>query len=626
MSREQSGLWVVPLLLLVVALVVPRLGWDGLWYDELYSVANAGGAHFGPYSPAGIWERVVTEDPYQALGYPYTLAVWGAFAGWTEVATRTLSLLFALLALAVSYRLGREVASPLAGFFAALVIGLSSFFVLYAHEVRAFTMVAFFAALTLWSYARLLKAGAALPRREQALFVLGGVGLLYAHYAAAMLLMGLGLYHLLFVKKKRAWLQITGLALLMGVLFIPQAAAFLEGLTRYDPASVEGAPLSALGVVAALFAYISNNALLLAGAGFLAGAVFAVREAAALRMVIVVSLVSLLVLLLANEVLQILEPARLRYAVFLWPPLAVWLGAGLAALVQWARRRLPAPILGRAVLVALSALWLAHGLVAYNDAAFTEPIAGDIVPRLRTTHNVLSAHGSEHDLFAFYNATTQEAWYIRLGLEYITAELPMPTIFTASLYDINPEHRAWAAGQLAASQRVWYGVNRTIALNDVHDDFLALLDEEGFVFCETFIAEHDASLALYARTEAFCPGDPTMHFGEAYDLHGYDLSHEGDTLRVQLGWEQHVAADLYSAGVYVMPAGQVALRAQADSGFSEGAFVPMTLSVDLSDLDPGTYDVWLAVYDWRTGERLLGQDQVMSTQSDLLRLGQIERE
>ena len=62
--------------------------------------------------------------------------------------------------------------------------------------------------------------------------MLGSVGLLYSHYFGCLFLPALGLFHLLFVPKKRRWLQpvlLVGLAILIAALQLP---GFLNGVDK----------------------------------------------------------------------------------------------------------------------------------------------------------------------------------------------------------------------------------------------------------------------------------------------------------------------------------------------------------------------------------------------------------
>ncbi len=619
-TRTHWG-WMLPLLLLAVFLVVPRLDWDGPWYDELFSLANAG----GPPEMGGIgsvYEQVVDDDPRQALGYPYALALWGMLAGWTELAARIFSLLSALLAAALTYRFGREFFSPLVGLLSALILLFSTYFLHYAHEIRAFTFIAVFAIATVYFYARLLTAqritwGSAVG------FVLSSAGLLYAHYFAAMLAIGLGVYHLLFAPKNGRWLRISGLALLAALLFLPQVQAFLVGIESYTPESVEELPLSALGAVESLVYYISNNAWIPALVLLIAGA-WAAWKRSILRMVIGTAIFSLSALLIANEILEILEPARLRYAVYLWPLLALWLGAGMAFIIDLLRSRTQNPALMTATLLLLPGLWLANGVRTHYAPGFNASIEGDVVPRLRTIADVLREEAVSSDLFAFYNDTSGEAWYIQRGFDYMTYESDARAIFTGTLYDIVPSNREWAQARIDEANRIWYGVNRTIPLTAIHDDFVALLDDE-FAHCATYADDPDIGLDLYARSPAYCPGEAILQFGEWFTLTGYEVVQEGDTLRLHMGWQQAPDAprETYSLGAYLMPAGVTEVLVQTDDGFGEEGFLPLTLQLDVGGLEAGAYNLWLAAYDWQSGARLSGmfEDQ----RGDLLRLTVVER-
>ena len=48
--------------------------------------------------------------------------------------------------------------------------------------------------------------------------------------------------------------------------------------------------------------------------------------------------------------------------------------------------------------------------------------------------------------------------------------------------------------------------------------------------------------------------------------------------------------------------------AQGDTGVGSGAIVPLRSEIDISALPPGEYELRVALYDWRTGERLTARD------------------
>jgi hypothetical protein len=614
-NRSIQWLWLVPLLLLMAGIVAPRLAWDGLWYDEIFSIMNSRGAHYGPVTLEAIWSQVSQNDPHQAFGYPYLLAFWGLAVGWTEFALRTFSLLCAGLAVAVTYQLGKRLVSPQAGLYAASILAISSYFINYTHELRSFTFVALFAASLLLSYHALLHSRKPPALKWQLLFVVSGTALLWSHYYTAMLLLALALYHLLFVKKDKIWLQIVGLAFIVLLLFLPEVPSVIKGYTVYSPDDLEIAPLSAWGVITAVVYFIGNNFALLAITALVSALIHAWREAYQLRMPILVCLFASIILLISNEILGILEPTRLRYLIFLWPLLAVCLGAGLAylgkQLQQFFLPYLPTsyhPFVSKSLVLLLPLLWLINGVQANYQADFNATIAGDVVPRLRLMSNELGETASSSDFLVFYNGTNREAYYMQLVMEYNLTGLAPKWAFSSSVFHETEEStRSWARGQIAEAQRIWYGVNRTLPLNETHEAFLALLAED-FIYCGNHINEADLSLDLYARSQSFCPTNAQItQFGSEFILKAYEQSVTAGQLHLKLAWElgAGIPADAYSLGVYIMPHGVTDLLSQTDRGFPLERHVLMDIELALSDLPAGEYDLWLAVYNWQTAERLL---------------------
>jgi hypothetical protein len=597
---KKQWFWLVPLLLLLAGIVAPRLNWDGLWYDEIFSVMNSRGAHYGPPTIEGIWTQVTVNDPHQALGYPYLLAGWGLVVGWSEFALRAFSLLAAALAVAITYQLGKRLVSSQLGLFAALILVISTYFINYAHELRSFTFVALAAASLLWSYHKLLfSKKPSIPL--QITFVLSGTALLWSHYYTAILLVSIGLYHLIFVSKDKHWRHIVGLALIIGLLFVPEIPSFIKGYTNFSPEDVELKPLSAWEVIVALVYYIGNNAALLTVPALIAGLVYA-WKAVQLRMLLIICIFSIIILLISNEFLGILEPTRLRYVIFLWPLFAIWVAAGLVCL-----SKLFPPHTGKIALV-LALIWLANGLYANHQPDFNEMIAGDVVPRMRLMSNELAAEGSNADLLVFYNGTNREAWFMQLGLEYSIIGLVPNRIFSSSIFHEEDEStRLGALQQIDNTQRVWYGVNRTLVINELHEQFLALIEEE-FIHCGNLVDEADISLDLYARSEVFCPTDTrAAQFGSSVTLEAFAQSLNDGQLQLNLNWQlsSSTPADTYSLGIYIMPHGVTQVDAQSDTGFANDDHVLMSLIIDISALPTGEYDIWLAVYNWQTLERLL---------------------
>ena len=137
-----------------------------------------------------------------------------------------------MLALAWVYRAGRDFFGPQAGLVAALMLATSAVFLAQMEHARAFMLVTLFTALILWSYWRVALHPRPPGPGAQAGLLLGSIGLLYSHYFGSLILPVLGLFHLLFVPKKRRWWRtvlLVGLAALVAALQLP---GFLNGLAK----------------------------------------------------------------------------------------------------------------------------------------------------------------------------------------------------------------------------------------------------------------------------------------------------------------------------------------------------------------------------------------------------------
>jgi hypothetical protein len=219
---------------------------------------------------------------------------------------------------------------------------------------------------------------------------------------------------------------------------------------------------------------------------------------------------------------------------------------------------------------------------------------------------------------------------MQIGMEYVASEIPMPWLFTATRFDPDETSRTWAQQQIQQTDRIWYGVNRTIPMMDYHQDFLLLLPNQGFKRCDSYLDNDELGLTLWARSYAFCPSEnELMAFGDgAFRLAGYEATRDRNALAMAFGWQiaDSVPPDTYSFGVYLTPQNSDEILTQADIGFPDVQFAPLRAEFNnLDDIPPGTYEVRLAVYAWRTGERLPGHVADGST-GDLLLLDTVEIE
>ncbi len=601
MSRP-AWWWALPALLLAAWMGARGLNADAIWYDEYWSLYNAGAAHYGPLTPAGVWARIAAEDPWQAPAYYTLLNLWGGLAGWTPFAGRLLSLLVGLLAIAWTYRLGRAVGSPLVGLGAAAALGGSAFFGFYLHELRGYTLYALFTALLAWGGWRLLTASR--PGRGARLaLLLGAAGLLYTHYFAALPLAAFGLYLALIAPKNRRWLEAALLLALAGLLFLPWAGVLLEALRRtadpnLPPPAAADLLAETLAALDALARALSNGFVQLLLVVLLVALAWARGRGAGYAGWL--AWVTLGLALAANAALPLsFHP---RYAMALWPLAAVVIGLGVALL---------APLRLRPM--AIAGLWLATGVWAALDpdyiAGFTDAVNTQIFrPGLpwQTVAARLKAEVQPEDVVILHMG--RWSWGAADVFKYYVHDLPVRSAFMDWLPGDEASYADRAREYTAAAARVWLGREDGAPADFRLAGFKAALAR--FAPCGPAWAVPGLAFELYALRPLLC-GPPAGAARAVFDGGARLLAVEWEAadgeLIVWQTWQVDTAvpSGVYSVGLYLLDADGRAV-AQADGGLPAGRFAYRRAVLKTDGLPPGVYRLAAAVYDWQTGARLAG--------------------
>ncbi len=609
---KTAWVWALLPLLLAAALAGPQLDRDAFHPDETSSLLVAGTLRPGPWSLQDVWSAVARRAPEQALGWPMLLSVWGRVVGWSEVAVRALPFLAGMLTLAWVGRTGREFYSPQAGFLAILLLAVSTFFLLYLSYARAFSLVTLGATLCLWHYWRVALQPRPASRVAQAGLLLGAAGLLYMHYFGALLLLSLCLFHLIFVPKNRRWWQavtLLGLAALVAALQLP---VFVQGLNQAtNDGSLQNRALSTAELLGRLGRFMSNG---LVDAGFPPGATMTLLLTLTLVIAVgwqlrsgkragtgwLVAFVTGALLVLAtilNEALRIIATERLRYLVALWPLSALLVGAALWRLAD-KRRWLVATLL---------VPWLALGIQASQNAELRYEL--DYLKRsdFHRVYRYMLEHIPASDfLIIDHKARNLDSILLhtrQLGLAYgvIYREAEEP------LAEVNPAH---------SSHRDAWLLYRTLDREAVQE----YVPAPGRIACARVLEAWGFILERHALATEGCPDSPVrLVFEEGIELSGLEFMQSDGLLRVEaiLRSAEYHLLDRYSLAVHLNDARTGERVAQGDIGVGPGNLVPLHSEVDISALPHGDYEVQLALYDWRTGARLLARDLVSGVSSDI---------
>jgi hypothetical protein len=614
---HRPWLWLIPLLLVVAWLGARGLDADAFWVDEVRSVQRAGEVRYGgPLSPVEIWQRTAKISD-QVPGYYIVLAGWGSLVGLTEFTGRAFSLLLGVLAVAWTYRLGRDLHSPLAGLGAAVALSSSTFYVIFLHEMRAYALLVCLTAMLIWLYWRIITGRRDKP--TQIGLALCAAGMIYVHYFALVLIGALALYHLLFVPKNREWWRVVILLGSAGLLFLPW---FITSFTVFQDAdrirTRQWVSFGLVETVEQILSGFSNGSI----AFFVLIGTFSLQlRQRGVWLIWWLLAAALSLALVINLWMGFLS--ALRYILLLWIPLALLAGFGVAGLARVGLR----PLLVLGVLFSVG-LW--NNLDPSVADAINLPIR--YLP-WRPLAAELQGRGQPGDVLTFLTLIEGDDWdgaHEDVVAHYLHGMPIEPTIIKS--LPMLPDADYLRKGQDAVkdARRVWLSYDPTMRpwRTGMLQDRLA---ELGFAYCGNITDTSELYLDMYARA----PGDTET--GQ-FVFGGDDLAHQiqldllepvpemiKDKLPIAHSWRlgEAVPRHTYSVALHLEDfAGN--LVAQSDYGLPAEAFGCIATALDVSHLSAGNYTLLAAVYAWETGKRLPATGEQTDEPGNRLRLGDFQ--
>lgn len=231
----------VAVLLLAASLRFQALGAQSLWNDEgnSYVQATRGLVEIAEHAARDI----------HPPGYYWLLAIWRALAGDSEFALRAPSVFASLLAIAITFAIGRHLLGAGVGVLAGLFAALNSFNIYYAQEARMYALLALWGAAGMWALLALLCRPSL--RAALALGAINAAGL-YTHYAYPLMLMVQGVVGVLWLlalarrpheRKPGAVVGFLGAMAFALLLFAPLLPTALVQITGW-PNTGEALPLA----------------------------------------------------------------------------------------------------------------------------------------------------------------------------------------------------------------------------------------------------------------------------------------------------------------------------------------------------------------------------------------------
>jgi len=209
---RHSSVVTIALFLASLALTLPLLDAQSIWFDEAVTISNAQ----LPFDLA----RYLRADATPPL-YPFLVHHWMGVFGATIESARALSALASALATVLLFQLGRRFVGATAGLFAAALFLCSRFQLFFAHEARPYALVVLLGIASFYVLLSLLESA---TRTRVVLLALVDAALLYAHYVTVFLLPAQLVVALLLGRARvRSSLAVLASQALAGLLVLPLA-------------------------------------------------------------------------------------------------------------------------------------------------------------------------------------------------------------------------------------------------------------------------------------------------------------------------------------------------------------------------------------------------------------------
>ncbi len=489
---------VIVILLLAWLFGIRGINSDNIRRDELTTLGHIGALETES-DGLTLGETIDSLATYSAQHPPlYFLSVnvWGKYVSFDSFTLRLWSLYLGILSLAVFYRLSQDIGGRTVAFYASFLMATSVIFVFYTHELRQYSSLLFWVGCIWLFYHRLIAHTRPLKLSMLIGLIFVTVCAIYTHYSAIFLLVVIGIYHILFVAKNKAWWQVTVAMILAGVTYIPWLPTMLSGL-EVTVGKLEGGHPELLynsELVEIIAQFWGNGHELLfiglMGLGIISAVINLKNSRYALFYVVMIAAVVLFV----NGNFEFIK--RIRYVHVTLLPFFLLGGYGLAFLHRW--RILPMIILvvwiGVGVEFQTTGKFAGQtglsGIRTFIEYNYLVPIVRDTFSSddilLTVIKNASSMMKSKQDKMGI------EAYYLSpLGIAY--ASIPSNS---AREYDL--EKILTEATPYSSIWITYLGAGHTLEQNEV----IAAI-EATHQFCKTIEYGQDSYLDQYIQIEQF---------------------------------------------------------------------------------------------------------------------------
>lgn len=621
-----------------VLMVVPGLNHLSLWLDEV-NMATVAPQHV--QAALDGW-RVSGTQP---LLYFALLEGWKLVAGDTDLAMRSFSVLMAILAAALVYRITVDFTHrSFGGLAAVLLLGAMGFIRYHVHQVHIRGLVLMLTMSLLLFYQRWWSYPTS--KRYAAGVIVASVASIYTHFYGAFIILALNLHALIVgarrLKDMRRWIAIQAIAALFLLPLIPRylsldvasssgVAPSLEPVTSLEGVEQQGGTIvfantfptdlpTVLGTLDTMVAGRAGVYAILLGLGLVGLSVLVVEKKDRFSLWPLGLLIAFLVgslgfALLANLWMQSFMDRRV---IFLLPGLAILIGYLLATL--------PRPLAWGALAIALMVTWAAGWSINLPGNWYFRQAIEEVQRGWQPNDAILIQ----------FNDTNEYA--IKPLNYYASRAFPSHVpILTLGDYTLDNDHnRSYFANRVLATpvwtrDRFWVIRSGDPSLGLTTTDWVESLEGKRFIETQStpvgwmvvslFTAEPAERPIPPGAVEPSQKPPLPQSFGGAFELVDYQVdrlsARPGETITLWLDWRALLPPDRdYAAYVHLLE-GDTILHGQTDGDpahlgrpvpttfWAVGALIyDMPMLVVDEDTPPGTYRLKVGFYSRIDGARM----------------------
>lgn len=597
--------WVgsLALLFVMILMVVVALNQDPIRMPEYNSILHTGYLQNQDYSILDTINSVRNESAQHAPLYFVILTIWYELTSIHPIVLRILSLYFALLTAAFTYRIGRQLDSKWGGLIALFLLTFSAFNLFYSHEIRNYTMLSFASVLLIWTYWRAITSTQYTFRTKLVWLYLASICSVYVHYFSVFTLIGIGIYHIAFAKKNRSWIKIIGVEILAGISFLPWIPVVINGTnSRKDLVSDSQNVIE----VICRHLFIYSNGLWWVVIGLVCIIVWrlwASRKHRSLsEYLVVIAVIMVLMIAVVNEISTVLPIRRMRYTMVWLPQITLVVTFGILCLskFRW---------LQMGILIAwfTAFIWMNNAPIFLEYSGVSEQ-GGERYPNYQVIFDNQSRLRGEGETII---SVSKDVWVIPSVLDFYQALTGYEILhITDDVSQFERPNKMWQlqTNNLESTRgnySFWLLTNPQYTnLYDVTIFQLAIPDYSRP--CITYIDTETTYLAYYLRNDLPCElvNEPTpkLEYNNGLQLLNFVSEQKDDQLEFYTWWD-NLPKESYGFSVQLFDTDGNKV-AQGDYFLPPGTI--QISKLDVSTLESGEYDAQIVLYDVETASSQSG--------------------